>query len=92
MADNAYRGRGRRAYERQREALKRRTKASGEPCGNCGKPFDWDNPNGQRGFTAEHPDAIGNGGKLLGQQLKAWCRECNGRKGKAVQPTLRPPT
>lgn len=89
---NAYRGRGRRAYERQREALLQRTKANGGTCTNCGQAFDWDNPNGPQGFTADHPTAINNGGSLLGQQLVPLCRSCNARKGDVAKPILRPPS
>lgn len=55
---NPRRGRGGHAYRRRAEALKRRTKANGGTCSNCGEPFDWDNHISPRGFTADHPDPL----------------------------------
>ena len=55
---NPYRGRGSSAYQRAQQALKRRCKAQGIGCANCGKPFDFDNHNSKRGFTADHPEAL----------------------------------
>lgn len=87
---NPYRGKGGKAYQREQAALKRKCKALGIGCANCGKPFDFANPNSQRGFTADHPHALDAGGKLLGQHLVPLCRECNGRKRNVVTPILRP--
>ena len=87
-----WRGKGGRAYQRQRATLMRRCQAEGRGCANCGQPFDWDNPNSARGFTADHPIALANGGRLLGQQLVPLCRSCNARKRDTVTPTLRTAT
>lgn len=87
---NPYRGKGGRAYQRKQDALRRKCKALGIPCSVCGKPFDFANPNSARGFTADHPLALDNGGSLLGQQLVPMCRGCNGRKRNVVTPILRP--
>lgn len=85
-------GRGHRAYRRAQAALAARYKASGAPCPGCGRPFDWERPQSTRGFTADHPLALNNGGGLLGQQLVARCRGCNARKGDVPTPVLAPAT
>ena len=90
MATSPYRGHGGRAYERQRDALKRRCQSTGQGCTNCGQPFDYNNPNSPRGFTADHPNPLAAGGRLLGQQLVPLCRSCNARKGDTLTPTIRP--
>ena len=91
---NQYRGKGSSAYQRQQQALKRLCRAKGIGCSNCGQPFDFDNHNSKRGFTADHPEALANGGRLLGQKLVPLCRECNARKGKTQTDSviLRPAT
>lgn len=81
-------GKGHRAYRRGQEALKRRTKAQDLPCGygspsgwGCGEPIDtelhWKH---RMSFTADHDDAIANGGRLVGQVLVPMHRACNSRK------------
>ena len=83
-------GRGHRAYRRQRAALKNWAIRNGlTHCPGCGAEFDFENLNTKHGFTADHPDALANGGALLGQQLAPLCRSCNARKGNSVTPTLR---
>jgi len=71
-----------RAYVAKREALKRQARKTGAPCHLCGKPFnfdlDWKHP---MAFTADHLDAVGNGGSMTGQ-LKPAHRSCNSRRGK----------
>ena len=69
-------------------------KAKGIGCSNCGQPFDFADHNSKRGFTADHPEALANGGRLLGQKLVPLCRECNARKGKTQTDSviLRPAT
>lgn len=91
---NPYRGKGSAAYQRQQQALKRRCRALGLGCQNCGVEFDFDDHNSPRGFTADHPEAIANGGRLLGQKLVPLCRACNARKGKhpVESVILRPAT
>ena len=86
---NAYRGKGSSTYQRKQAALKRQCKTLGTGCSNCGNPFDYDNPNSPRGFTADHVTPLATGGRLLGP-LVPLCRACNARKGKTTAPTIRP--
>lgn len=74
-------GKGHRAYRRQRDRLEREARASGATCSRCGNPYDFDNPRSARGFTADHPEALANGGHLTRQTLVPMCRSCNARKG-----------
>ncbi|GAA1714568.1 HNH endonuclease [Brachybacterium phenoliresistens] len=85
-------GRGHRTYRRQRDILANRYRRNGWPCPECGRPFDWANPQSAQGFTADHPRALATGGKLIGQQLVAMCRGCNARKGATVMPVITPAT
>ena len=89
---NPYRSKGSSTYQRRQQALKRRCKALGIGCSNCGAAFDFDDHNSPRGFTVDHPVALANGGRLLGQQLVPMCRSCNARKGATATPILRPAT
>lgn len=81
-------GKGHRAYRREQDALKRRTKAQDLPCGHgsasgwgCGEHIDTELPHTHRlSFTADHDDAIANGGRLVGQVLVPMHRSCNSRK------------
>lgn len=81
-------GKGHRAYRRAQGALKRRTRAQDLPCGygspsgwGCGEHIDTDLPDTDRmSFTADHDDALGNGGSLVGQTLVPMHRVCNARK------------
>jgi len=73
-------GHGHRAYRRAQAALKRRTAAEGLPCWWCGNAIDTTLPDANRmAFTADHPDALANGGRLAGQQLQPM--HCNASKG-----------
>ena len=90
MAKDAYSGKGGRAYRRQRKALAYLARTQGWTCANCGTDFDFDSPHAPNGFTADHPVPLAAGGTLLHQELVPMCRACNGRKGGAVTPTLRP--
>lgn len=82
-------GKGHRAYRRKQEALKRRTKRENLPCGygsptgdGCGEPIDTTLPKGDRmSFTADHPEALDNGGHLVTQTLVPMHLGCNSRKG-----------
>lgn len=85
-------GRGHRAYRRARAALEVRFKRNGWPCPECGRPFDWERPQSSMGFTADHPLALNNGGKLTGQRLAPMCRGCNARKSDVPTPVLAPAT
>ena len=85
-----------RAYVAKREALKRQARKTGAPCHLCGKPFDfeldWKHP---MAFTADHLDAVANGGSMTGA-LKPAHRSCNSRRGKKqigdVAPVAAPKT
>jgi len=81
-------GKGHRAYRRQQAALKRRTRAQDLPCGygspsgwGCGEHIDTDLPAGHRmSFTADHDEALANGGRLVGGLLVPMHLSCNSRK------------
>lgn len=82
-------GKGHRAYRRQQAALKRRTANESLPCGH-GSPHSWGcgeqidttlDSKHPMSFTADHPDAVSNGGKLVGQILVPMHKRCNSRKG-----------
>ena len=82
-------GKGHRAYRRQQASLKRRTANDALPCGygsphgwGCGEQIDTTLPKEDAmSFTADHTEALGNGGKLVGQVLVPMHRSCNSRKG-----------
>jgi hypothetical protein len=81
-------GKGHRAYRRQQAALKRRTAIEDLKCGHgspngwgCGEPIDTTlDSKDPMSFTADHPDAIDNGGRLVGQALVPMHLRCNSRK------------
>lgn len=83
MGSSVRDGVGHRAYRRKRDALKRRAKSLGLVCVHCGVPFDWTitDPNASGAFTADHPDALANGGHLVRQDLGPMHKGCNSRKG-----------
>lgn len=87
-------GRGRRNYERERDALKRYYKANNLPCKGCGQPFDWTitNHNDRFYFTADHPIPLAHGGSLTGQKLEGFHRSCNSSKNNKVIPKGNVPT
>ena len=75
-------GKGHRAFRRKQEALKRRTQREGLVCTWCGEPIDVTLPYTDRmAFTADHPEAVANGGHLYKQQLEPMHRHCNSSKG-----------
>ena len=86
-------GKGHRAYRRQQAALKRRTAHENLPCGygsptgeGCGQPIDTTLPSTHRlSFTADHPEALDNGGRLVGQVLVPMHLTCNSRKGNPAE-------
>ena len=41
-------------------------------------------------FTADHPEAINNGGHLYKQELAPMHRSCNSKKSDTALPTIRP--
>lgn len=74
-------GRGHRAYRRAQANLKARTKRDNLPCAWCGQPINTDLPATHRlSFTADHPVAINNGGRLTGQALEPMHKACNSQK------------
>ena len=75
-------------YRKRAEARKRRAKAQGARCSNCGREYDWDNPRGVGAFTSDHVVPLAAGGSLHGK-LVGLCGACNRRKGSSVTPTLR---
>jgi 5-methylcytosine-specific restriction endonuclease McrA len=89
-------GKGHRAYRRDQAALKRRTRDEDLPCGyaspsgwGCGEHIDTSLPHTQsRSFTADHDQAIDNGGHLVGQVLVPMHRGCNSRKSNHVAVPL----
>lgn len=89
-------GKGHRAYRRAQAALKRRTRAQSLPCGHgstsgwgCGEQIDTTlPPTHKRSFTADHDNALANGGKLVGQVLVPMHRDCNARKGNNAAPEV----
>ena len=89
-------GKGHRAYRRKQAALKRRTARENLPCGygsphgwGCGQSIDATLPSTDRmSFTADHPDAVGNGGHLVHQDLVPMHLSCNSRKGDAAPVKL----
>ena len=77
---------------RQREAIRRRLKAMGEPCAICGKPIDydldwWTDPrDGKRkrhplSFEFDHIEPHAQGGDNSFGNAQAAHRICNQRKG-----------
>jgi hypothetical protein len=84
-------GHGHRAYRRAQAALKRRTHDEGLPCVWCGSPIDTTLPDGDAlSFTADHPEALNNGGRLAGQQLEPMHRRCNALKSDRVDVEIWP--
>lgn len=79
-------GVGHRAYRRKQAALKRRTAREDLPCFWCGLPIDTTLHYLDRmAFTADHPQAIGNGGDLVKQELKPMHRRCNSLKSDSAE-------
>lgn len=71
-----------RSYRAKAAALRKATSDNGLPCHLCGKPIDMSLPyTHPLAFTADHLDAIANGGNLLGDLAPAH-RRCNSRRGR----------
>lgn len=82
MAKSIRDGKGHRAYRRAAAELKRRCAREGLCCSRCGLPIDTTLPaTDPMSFTADHPEALANGGALVGQVLEAMHRRCNSSKG-----------
>lgn len=91
MTSDVRNGHGHRAYRRAQAALKRRTAAENLPCWWCGNAIDTTLPDTDRmAFTADHPDALANGGRLAGQQLQPMHRHCNASKGDGAEVEIWP--
>lgn len=89
MTERIRNGHGHRAYRRKAEQVKHRAMKNGTPCAWCGQPFDWSLPPlHAMAFTADHVQAIINGGSLLGD-LQPMHRSCNARKGGHAEPNIR---
>lgn len=83
-------GTGTKAYRRKAAQLKHRTQKNGGVCAWCGQPFDWDaHWTSPLAFTADHVEAIANGGDLLGELQALHRRSCNAQKGTRANPTIR---
>lgn len=73
-------------YAKRTRALRHHVQRTGEPCWLCGEPIDLDlPPTHPKAFTADHVDAIANGGRLLGE-LRPAHRACNSRRGRRRTP------
>lgn len=81
------------AYRQKTKTLRRHVQRTGQPCWLCGNPIDLDlPPTHPQAFTADHINALGNGGKLLGE-LKPAHRACNSSRGKKrTQDQITQPT
>lgn len=70
------------AYVLKRDALKRATIKHGWNCHLCNEPFDFSLPYNDRwAWSADHLDAVGNGGRMTGKLAPAH-RACNSSRGK----------
>lgn len=82
-------------YQDLARALKRKAHRENIPCHVCGLPIDWTVPYTHRlAFTADHEQAIRNGGDVRGVLLVSH-RGCNTRRynlEKAGKTTAKRPT
>lgn len=80
-------GHGHRAYMRKAKRLRN----EGKDCSWCGKPIDYLLPfTDAMSFTADHPEALANGGHIFKQELAPMHRRCNTLKGKSAAIVIRP--
>ena len=83
--DRIRNGKGKAAYKRRREALKRRVRTEGLACHVCGEPIDVTLPRTHRmSFTADHITPLARGGHLVRNELKPAHLSCNSRRGDAA--------
>ena len=81
-------------YVAKRDALKRQARKNSAPCWLCGHSIDydldWKHP---MSFTADHIEAVANGGSMTGALAPAH-RSCNSRRGKRAptRPLEKPKT
>ena len=74
-------------YIKRTQALRRAVEAHGLHCHLCDRPIDLTLPSTHPlSFTADHLDAIANGGHLYGQLAPAH-RRCNSRRQNRRLPT-----
>lgn len=74
-------------YRKRTAALRRAVETHGLHCHLCDNPIDLTLPSTHPlSFTADHLDAIANGGNLYGALAPAH-RRCNSRRGKRRLPT-----
>lgn len=74
-------------YVKRTQTLRRAVETHGLPCHLCGNPIDLTLPSTHPlSFTADHLDAIANGGHLYGQIAPAH-RRCNSRRQNRRLPT-----
>lgn len=86
---NIRNGVGHRAYRRKQAQLKRRTARENLPCAWCGEPIDTTLPDTHRmSFTADHPEAVANGGHLYKQELAPLHRHCNSSKSDSADTEI----
>ncbi|WP_396646218.1 HNH endonuclease [Microbacterium sp.] len=89
MTSAARNGKGKAAYKRKREALKRRVARDGLTCVFCGEPFDLTLPRGHRmSFTADHAQPLARGGHLVNNELRPSHLHCNSRRGDHTDPEV----
>lgn len=80
-AKRARDGAGGKAHRRASQRLKKETALKGLLCTWCGLPIDTSLPREHRmSFTSDHPEALANGGRLVGQALDPMHRHCNSEK------------
>jgi len=82
-----------REYRKHAAALKQDAINNNKPCHLCGEHFDFTLPyTHPLAFTADHLDAIANGGDLLGNLAPAH-RKCNSSRGKKrLKTQVHPPS
>lgn len=74
-------------YGKRTAALRRAVETQGLPCHLCGNPIDLTLPSTHPlSFTADHLNAIANGGNLYGPIAPAH-RRCNSRRQNRRLPT-----
>lgn len=82
-------GKGKAAYRRMRTRLKREVAENGLPCWICGEPIDLNLPRGHRlSFTADHMEALANGGHLVRNEIRPAHMSCNARRGNHAEPEI----
>ena len=86
-------GKGHRAYRRKQGALKRQTAIKGLVCSWCGQPIDTTLPRTDpMSFSADHPQALENGGHIVHQDLESFHLRCNSLKGDSAETEIWPAT